>query len=456
LLAPITLALLPALLALAEPNVPTPSEMGRSVAPLVDSVKDAVVTIKSIKVIPRAERTDPLSQFLEDRFGMGRGGRPRGGTKDVRQQQGLGSGFVVDGRGIILTNNHVVAGADEVQVVTSDGRSLPAVVVGSDPGTDVAVVRLTKPPQNLRVCKIGNSDKVRVGDYVLAIGNPLGLGQTVTMGIVSAKNRSLDGQLIDYADFIQTDAAINQGNSGGPLFNFAGEVVGINSAILNPARAMNVGFAIPINLAKGIADQIQKNGRVGRGYLGVSTLSLTPEAAKQLGIEFQPGALVGVVERGGPAERGGLKANDLVVEIAGRPIDSGRALTQVVRSRGPGDAVDVVVVRGRQRLTLQVKLTENERLRREDVLGMSVQLLAENESAALNLPAGSGLRVVAVDPRGPVSGSLAEGDIIVMIAAPTRAPANVGSLRQFEQRVRAGGRGQLVIVREGEAFALDF
>jgi serine protease Do len=456
-LSSLTWTLIPALLALAEPSVPTPAEMGRSVAPLVDAVKDAVVTIKSIKVIPRAERMDPFSQFLEDRFGMGRG-RSRGsnGGGDVRQQQGLGSGFVVDAKGIILTNNHVVAGADEVQVVTSDGRSLPAVVVGSDPGTDVAVVRLTKPPSNLRVCKIGNSDKVRVGDYVLAIGNPLGLGQTVTMGIVSAKNRSLDGQLIDYADFIQTDAAINQGNSGGPLFNFNGEVVGINSAILNPARAMNVGFAIPMNLAKGIADQIQKSGRVGRGYLGVSTLSLTPEAAKQLGLEFQPGALVGVVEHGGPAERGGLKPNDLVVEIAGRPIDSSRALTQVIRSRSPGEQVEVVVVRGRQRVPLQVKLTENERLRREDVLGMSVQLLAENEATQLNLPPGTGVRVLSVDPRGPVSGSLAEGDIILMIAAPKRGPANVGSLRQFEQRVRSGGHGQLVIVRDGEAFALDF
>ncbi|HEY0715763.1 MAG TPA: trypsin-like peptidase domain-containing protein, partial [Polyangia bacterium] len=181
---------------MAEPAVPTPSEMGRSVAPLVAAVKDSVVTIQSIKIIPRAERADPFSQFLQERFGMGQA--PRG--REERQQQGLGSGFIIDAKGIILTNNHVVAGADQVQVVTSDGRSLPATVVGSDPGTDVAVVRLSKPPANLKVAKLGNSDAVRVGDYVLAIGNPLGLGQTVTMGIVSAKNRTLDGRLIDYAD----------------------------------------------------------------------------------------------------------------------------------------------------------------------------------------------------------------------------------------------------------------
>jgi serine protease Do len=438
-------------LVLAEPAVPTPSEMGRSVAPLVESVKDAVVTIKSIKIIARAERGDPLSQFLQERFGVG----PRPQTQQ-QTQQGLGSGFIIDAKGIILTNNHVVAGADEVHVVTSDGRTLPAVVVGSDPGTDVAVVKLTKPPSGLRVAKLGNSDRVRVGDYVLAIGNPLGLGQTVTMGIVSAKNRTLDGQLVDYADFIQTDAAINQGNSGGPLFNFSGDVIGINSAILNPARAMNVGFAIPINLAKNIAEQIQRNGRVGRGYLGISTVPLTPELAKQLGMEFEPGALVGVVEKSGPADQAGIRPNDLVVEIAGRRIESGRALTQVVRSRQPGETVPVVVVRGRQRQTLQIKLTENARLRREQVLGMGVEVLAEQEAAELGLPAGAGLRVVSVDPRGPVSGSLSEGDVIVMIAAPTKVAANVGSLRKFEERVRRGGRGQLVILREGEPFALNF
>ncbi len=441
-----------ALFVLTAQSAPTPSEMGRSVAPLVESVKDSVVTIRSIKFIPRASRSDPFSEYLRERFGMGGGSAPR-----ARQeaQQGLGSGFIIDQKGTILTNNHVVAGADEVQVLTSDGRTLPAKVEGSDPGTDVAVVRLTKPPGTLKVARLGDSDRLRVGDYVLAIGNPLGLGQTVTMGIVSAKNRTVDG-LIDFQDFIQTDAAINQGNSGGPLFNFAGEVIGINSAILNPARAMNVGFAIPINLAKSISDQLIKNGRVGRGYLGIVSQPFTPELAQRLGVEFQPGALINQVEREGPAERAGIRPNDIVVEVAGRRIDSGQALNNVIKSRSPGETVPVIVVRQNKRLTLSAALVESAELKGEDVLGMVVQRLNPEESAALGVPAGTGLRVVQVKPRGPVSGSLQEGDIVHMIAAPARSPATVDTLRAFEGRVRRGGRGQLVIVREGELFALNF
>ncbi len=430
--------------------VPTPSEMGRSVAPLVEAVKDSVVTIRSIKFIPRAMRSDPFSEFLRDRFGME--SQPRGREE---AQQGLGSGFIIDSKGTILTNNHVVAGADEVQVVTSDGRVLPAKVEGSDPATDVAVVRLTKPPGSLKVAKLGDSDRLRVGDYVLAIGNPLGLGQTVTMGIVSAKNRTLADNA-GYQEFIQTDAAINRGNSGGPLFNFSGDVVGINSAILNPAAAMNVGFAIPINLAKNIAEQLLKNGRVGRGYLGITSQPLTPELARQMGIEFQPGALINGVDRGGPAEKAGLKSNDLVVEVAGRPIESNQVLTNVIKSRRPGESVPVVVIRQGRRTTFNITLAENLQLRGEDVLGVVVQRLAGEETRALGLPAGTGLKVVQVKPRGPMSGSLQEGDVLFAIVAPSTAPATVESLRAFEDRIRRGGHGQLRIVREGELFALNF
>jgi serine protease Do len=438
------------LLTLGQAAVPTPNDMGRSVAPLVDSVKDAVVTIRSLKVITRAARSDPFSEMLREQFGLGRGGGQREET-----QQGLGSGFIIDNRGTVFTNNHVVAGADEVQVVTGDGRVFAAKVEGSDPSTDVAVVRMTKPPGNLKTVKLGNSDKLRVGDYVLAIGNPLGLGQTVTMGIVSAKNRSID-DLIPLSDFIQTDAAINQGNSGGPLFNFNGEVVGINSAILNPARAMNVGFAIPINLARNIADQLLKNGKVGRGYLGVASVPFSPELAQRLGQEFEPGNLVNSVQPKSPAEAAGIKPNDLIVEIAGRRTETGRSLNSLVQARQPGETLPVVVRRGGKRLTLQVKLSENLALRREDVLGLSVQLLDERASATLGIPAGSGVQVMAVAPRGPTSGTLQEGDVIVMIAGPRRIPATVQNLREFEKRLQSGGRGQLIIIREGEAFAVNF
>jgi serine protease Do len=263
--------------------VPPPGASGMtvesgSVAPLVDRVKNEVVTIQSTKFIRRFAVEDPWTQMLRQQFGLP---APRP-TRE--RQEALGSGFIVDRSGIILTNNHVVAGADEVIVKLADGRRLTARVLGSDPPTDVAVVRIDHPPADLPAVTLGDSDRARVGDYVLAIGNPLGLGQTVTMGIISAKNRVIGERLgnVDprYEDFIQTDAAINQGNSGGPLFNFHGEVVGINSAIINPGVAMNVGFAIPINLARQVADQIRKAGHVARGYLGVSGEDFTPERAE--------------------------------------------------------------------------------------------------------------------------------------------------------------------------------
>ena len=253
-------------------------------------MKGAVVTIQSTKFIRRFAVEDPWTQMLRQQFGLP---APRA-TRE--RQEALGSGFVVDRTAIILTNNHVVAGADEVVVKLADNRRFPARVVGSDPPTDVAVVKIDHPPADLQAATLGDSDRVRVGDYVLAIGNPLGLGQTVTMGIVSAKNRVIGERLGDvdprYEDFIQTDAAINQGNSGGPLFNFRGEVIGINSAIINPGVAMNVGFAIPIDLARQVADQIRKVGRVARGTIGVGAEDFTPERAEEMHVPFAPGALV--------------------------------------------------------------------------------------------------------------------------------------------------------------------
>src|SRR3954468_22001932 len=275
-----------------------------TVAPLVDRVKGAVVTIQSTKFIRRFAVEDPWNRMLREQFGMPAPGATR------EKQEGLGSGFIVDKSGIVLTNNHVVAGADEVIVRLADNRRFTARVLGSDPPTDVAVVRIDKPPGDLQTVTLGDSDRVRVGDYVLAIGNPLGLGQTVTMGIVSAKNRVIGEKLGDidprYEDFIQTDAAINQGNSGGPLFNFRGEVIGINAAIINPGVAMNVGFAIPIDLARQVAEQIRKTGRVARGYLGVSGEDFTAERAAEMHIPWSAGALVNAVSQGSPAAAAGL------------------------------------------------------------------------------------------------------------------------------------------------------
>jgi serine protease Do len=433
-------------------NVPEPGEMRVSVAPLVDRVKDSVVTILSTKIIRRVLREDPWSQMLREQFGVG--GAPR-----VAQQraESLGSGFLLDAAGVVLTNNHVVAGADEVMVRLSDNRQLAAKVVGSDPATDVAVVKIDNPPPNLPPVTLGDSDRVRVGDYVLAIGNPLGLGQTVTMGIVSAKNRAVGEKLGDldprYQDFIQTDAAINQGNSGGPLFNFAGQVIGINSAIINPGVAMNVGFAIPINLARQIADQIRKSGHVARGYLGVSGEDFTTTRAQELHVPFTPGALVNVVGRGTPAEAAGLRSSDVIVEIAGRPIDGYRRLPIVVAGLAPGEKTKIVFMRGGQRLEATATLvgqgagTGGARL----FLGVDVRPLDSREVRVYGLAAGQGLSVTGVDPRGPASGVLEEGDVLLQLDGQ---PVSLDRLRAIEPRLAQGIRSVLVIQRGTARFAI--
>jgi serine protease Do len=419
--------------------VPTPSDIGRSVAPLVDRVKASVVTIQSTKVIRRAVREDPMTQYLRERFGLG--GEPRNET-----QQGLGSGFIIDKRGIILTNNHVVAGADEVKVLLADGRTFEAKVEGSDPATDVAVVRMAKPPGDLRPVLLGDSDKTRVGDYVLAIGCPLGLGQTVTMGIVSAKNRAIGIGV--YEDFIQTDAAINQGNSGGPLFNFDGAVIGVNSAILNPAMAMNVGFAIPINLARQISEQLLGNThKVARGYLGVATNDLSPELAQRLGVPSQKGALVNYVEAGSPAARGGLQPNDVIIDLGGRAVSGKSSLSLLAATRRPGETVKIGFLRGGRRLEVEVKLAENGSGNGAEVLGIRVEPLSPEEAKEVG---GAALKVVGVNPRGPASGSLQDGDIIVVVVLGRReVRATASALQQLQDRVKNGGTGRLVILREG-------
>jgi serine protease Do len=292
---------------------------------------------------------------------------------------------------------------------------------------------------------------------VLAIGNPLGLGQTVTMGIVSAKNRAVGDRLGDldprYQDFIQTDAAINQGNSGGPLFNFAGTVIAINSAIINPGVAMNVGFAIPINLARQIADQIRATGRVARGYLGVGGEDFTPARADELHVPFTPGALVNVIGRGSPAEAVGLRPNDVIVEIAGRAIDGYRRLPIVVAALPPGEKLKIVFLRGAERKEVTATLagqgtgTGGARL----FLGVDVRPLDGRETRALALSPGQGLAVTGVDPRGPASGVIEEGDVLLQLDGQ---PVTLERMRAVEQRAARGMRSVLVIQRGNGRFAI--
>jgi Do/DeqQ family serine protease len=423
-----------------------------TVAPLVDRVKGAVVTIQSTKFVRRFAVEDPWTRMMREQFGMP---APRASREKL---EGLGSGFVVDKSGIILTNNHVVAGADEVVVKLSDNRQFAARVLGSDPPTDVAVIRLDKPPHDLQTVTLGDSDKLRVGDYVLAIGNPLGLGQTVTMGIVSAKNRVIGEKLGDvdprYEDFIQTDAAINQGNSGGPLFNFRGEVVGINSAIINPGVAMNVGFAIPINMARQVGEQIRTAGHVARGYLGVGGEDFTPERAKQLHVEYTPGALLNVVGRGSPAEAAGLRPNDVIIELGGKSIDSYRRLPTVVAQMRPGEKAKVVYLRQGRRMEAMatVGAQGGPRTGESTLLGIQVKQLEPDEAAQMGLRSGEGLTVIAVDPRGPASGVLDEGDVLLVL---DNKPVTLQRLKAAEARLSHGVHSTLVIQRGQSRFALQ-
>jgi serine protease Do len=452
------LAALPAVLlepsarAVTPPGAGPPATEAGTVAPLVDRVKGAVVTIQSTKFIRRFAVEDPWNRMMREQFGLP---QPRA-QRD--REEALGSGFIVDKSGIILTNNHVVAGADEVVVRLADNRQLAAKVLGSDPPTDVAVVRLEKPPRDLQAVTLGDSERVRVGDYVLAIGNPLGMGQTVTMGIVSAKNRVIDEKLGDidprYEDFIQTDAAINQGNSGGPLFNFRGEVIGINSAIINPGVAMNVGFAIPISLARQIAEQIRKGGHVARGYLGLGGEDFTPEQAEQMHVSFTPGVLVNVVGRGSPAEAAGLRPNDVVTEFAGRPIESYRRLPATVAMLRPGEKAKLVFIRQGRRMEAVATIgAQGGGVARGEstLLGIQVRQLEPKESAALELGAGEGLAVIGVDPRGPASGVLEEGDVLLLLDGHA---VTLARLKSVEARLSRGARSTLVIQRGHTRFAL--
>src|SRR5919198_5616272 len=321
---------------------------------LAKHLRPAVVNISSKQVEGKAapsrspfgrEENDPFQEFF-DRFFGGRGG-PR------RQRSGLGSGFIINSTGFIVTNSHVVEGATEIKVTLATKEEFDATLVGRDPKTDLALIKV-KSPKSLPTVPFGNSDALEVGEWVLAIGNPFGLGHTVTSGIVSAKGRIIGAG--PYDDFIQTDASINPGNSGGPLFNMRGQVVGINTAIV--ASGQGIGFAIPIDLVKPLIPQLEKTGEVTRGYLGVSIQSITPDLAKALKLEDRQGALVAEVVPGGPAARAGIERGDIIVEFNGRKVEEMNDLPRLVASISPGTDVDVKLVRKSQEKVVRVKVAE--------------------------------------------------------------------------------------------------
>jgi serine protease Do len=316
-----------------------------SFAPVVKNAQPAVVSIASTKVV-KISGDEGAAPFFDDpmfrRF-FGDGPQDRSGKPREQREHGLGSGVIVSPDGYILTNNHVIEGANEINVYASDKREMKARVIGADPKTDIAVVKVEA--KNLPTLPFADSSQAQVGDIALAIGNPFGIGQTVTMGIISATGRG-DLGIEDYEDFIQTDAAINPGNSGGALINASGQLIGVNTAILSGAGGnQGVGFAVPSNLARAVMNQLLRNGKVVRGYLGVMIQPVTPEIAKALNLPDARGALVGEVTPGGPAAKAGLEPGDCIVELNGQRVDDSRELRLKTSELAPGSNVKLKLIR---------------------------------------------------------------------------------------------------------------
>jgi serine protease Do len=401
-----------------------------SLSGLVKKLEPAVVNIQTTQVIKTGGQffqLGPGTQIpgLEDFF---RKQNPFGGPEPKFAPPGgrfkrsaQGSGFIINADGYIITNHHVVADASEIKVILSDERTLEAKVVGSDPKTDIALLKV-EPADKLPVVTLGDSDKLEVGDWVVAIGNPFGLGHTVTSGIISGKDRVI-GQG-PYDDFLQTDASINPGNSGGPLFNLAGEVVGINTAIV--AVGSGVGFAVPVNLAKGLLPQLRTEGKVIRGWLGVGIQDLTGELAETFQVKAGSGVLVSQVFNAGPAERAGIRAGDIVLAIEGQPVRDARQLTGRIAALPPGRKVDIQILREGEKKSLAVQLGEREEGEaqalgrtsqgqpRTETLGMNLAPLTPETARRLGVDEQQkGLIVESVDGAGQAAGIIEPGDIIL-------------------------------------------
>jgi serine protease Do len=349
--------LIPTGRAVNEPERPKPpaiAETEQTFVSISKTVTPAVVNISTTRVVKGEEgQSSPFDDPFFRRFF---GEEPRRQGPRERKAQSLGSGVIVDPNGLIITNNHVVEKSDEIKVLLADKREFKGKLVGTDPKSDLALVRIDA--KNLPTVPWGDSSKLQVGEYVLAIGNPFGLNQTVTMGIVSAIGRANVG-ITDYEDFIQTDAAINPGNSGGAMVNTHGELVGINTAIFSQSGGyMGIGFAVPSNMARSVTDSLVKSGKVIRGWLGVSIQEITPALAKEFGLKEAKGALVSDVLSGSPAEKAGFKRGDVIVEFMGQPIESSTQLRNLVARTAVGAKGKVKVVRENKEKELEVTIEE--------------------------------------------------------------------------------------------------
>jgi serine protease Do len=382
------------------------SSTPESFSTLAETVSPAVVNIRTVKTIkgggpvfrhfhqgPWGDQ-DPFKDFFEKFFG----------DEQQREfkQRSLGSGFIIDKDGYIVTNNHVIADADEIKVKLNSGKEYDAKIIGRDPSTDIALIKI-KADSNYSVVNLGDSDALKVGEWVVAIGSPFGLEHTVTAGIVSAKGRVIGSG--PYDDFIQTDASINPGNSGGPLINMKGNVVGINTAII--ASGQGIGFAVPVNMAKGVIKQLKEEGEVTRGWLGVGIQDINDEIAEYYGLKGKKGVMVSEIFPGDPADKAGIRTKDIILDVNGQKIEASRELTRIIAGFHVGEKVKIKVLRdGKEKLfTVKIAKREQEKIashsipnKEQEAFGIRVSNLTPQIARELNLQGTEGVVVTGVQP----------------------------------------------------------
>lgn len=426
------------------------TKINHATAEIVEAARPAVVNISTTRTVKLQENLNP---FFEDPF-FRRFFGDRFKTPKERKTASLGSGVIVNSGGYILTSNHVIQGAEEIKVTLYDKREFKGKVVGGDAMTDIGVVKIEA--DNLPTIKLGDSDKLRVGEKVFAIGSPYGLNQTVTMGIVSAVGRANVG-IADYEDFIQTDAAINPGNSGGAMVNVKGELVGINTAIFSTSGGyQGIGFAVPTNMAKSVMESLISKGKVVRAWLGVTIQSLTPELAKQFDLKDEKGALVGDVVEGSPAEKSGLQRGDVIVEFEGKKIEEPNQLKNMVASTEPGKEVTLKIIREKKTETKKVTVSElSAEIQKASkgeydnlLKGVMAQDLTPEIYSRLNLPKNlRGVIVADIDEESPAAAVIMQGDVIQEINKQ-----KITSAKEYEKLVstiKPGSDVLLLIYRGG-------
>ena len=422
-----------------------------SFADLVKQLKPAVVNISTTNKMQRRsspfsspfDQGHPFDEFFKKFF--------EGMPQEEFKQRGLGTGFIISEDGFVVTNNHVIEKADDIDIILEDGEQYEAKVIGKDPKTDLALLKIES-EQSLPFVSFGDSDKSEIGDWVIAIGNPFGLGHTVTAGIISAKGRILG--IGNYDDFIQTDAPINPGNSGGPLFNLKGEVVGVNTAII--ARGQGLGFSIPVNLTKHVIDQIKDSGRVIRGWLGISIQKVTPEIADVIGVKDGEGVLVADVMSDSPAMVGGLQRGDIILEYNSEKIKEVSDLTGKVALTPPGEIADLKIIRDKKAQDISIKIgefPEDDKLAKKkekpkEKFGLVVVDISPQIANRLNLDSTDGVIVNSVSRGSAASeAGFKRGDIILEINR-----VKIKNVKEYSERLDAIGKGNsaLFLIKRGE------